>query len=97
MVRIHTAIRRFRLPLPGWERSLRRVLVALSRLKPYTFHIALALYWPVLLYADAHVQMRFQQHALGALTFGLLFLVTRFSPPSERRQVWLMVGIATSV
>jgi hypothetical protein len=38
-----------------------------------------------------------QQYALGAVTFAFLFLAMRSSPPSERRQVWLMVGIATSV
>ena len=85
MVRIHTTTRRFRVP------------VALSRLKPYAFHIALVIYWPILLYADARIQTLTQQYALGALTFAFLFLATRFSPPSERRQVWLMVGIATSV
>jgi hypothetical protein len=97
MVRTHTTIRRSRLRVPGWERSVRRALVALSPLKPYTFHIALAIYWPVLLYADARAQTLNQQHALGALTFALLFVATRFSPPSERRQIWLMVAIATSV
>ena len=95
MLRIHTTIRR--LPVPGWGRSSRRVPVALNRLKPYTFHIALVIYWPVLLYADAQVQALTQQHALGALTFAFLIVATRFSSPSERRQVWLMVGIATCV
>ena len=85
MVRIHTTIRRFRVP------------VVLSRLRPYTFHIALVLYWPILLYADARIQTLTQQYALGALTFAFLILATRFSPPSERRQVWLIVGIATCV
>jgi hypothetical protein len=96
-VRIHTAIRRFRLPLSGWERSFRRVLIALSRFKPYTFHFTLVLYLPILLYADSKAQTLNQQHALGTLTFAFLFLATRFSPPSERRQVWLMRGIATCV
>ena len=85
MVRAHTAIRRS------------QVLVALSPLKPYAFHISLVIYWPVLLYADARVQALTQQYLLGALTFAFLFAATRFSPPSERRQVWLMVGIATCV
>jgi hypothetical protein len=74
--------------------TLRRVL---SRLKPYTFHFALVIYWPILLYADARIQTLTQQYALGALTLAFLILATRFSPPSERRQVWLMVGIATCV
>jgi len=75
----------------------RRILVALSPLKPYAFHIALVVYWPVLLYADARVQALTQQYILGALTFAFLFFAMRFSPPSERRQIWLMVGIATCV
>ena len=80
-------------PITGY----RRILVALGPLKPYAFHIALVIYWPVLLYADARVQALAQQYLLGALTFAFLFAATRFSPPSERRQVWLMVGIATCV
>ncbi len=79
-----------------WSSS-RRAPAALSRLRPYTFHIALVLYWPILLYADSQVQTLTQQHALGVLTFALLFVATRFSPPSERRRVWLMMGIATCV
>ena len=67
------------------------------QLKPYTFHIVLALYWPVLLYADANASTLTQQHLLGIITFGCLFLATRFSPHRERRRVWTMVVIATGV
>jgi hypothetical protein len=74
-----------------------RALASLKPLRPYTFHITLALYWPILLYADTQIQTLTQQHALGLLTFAFLFVATRFSPRSERRQVWLMVGIATCV
>jgi len=38
-----------------------------------------------------------QQHLLGVLTFAFLFLVLRFSPPPERRRVWLLVLIATTI
>ena len=69
----------------------------LAGLRPYTFHITLAVYWPILLYADTQARTLPQQHALGVLTFALLFVATRFSPQPERRQVWLMVAIATSV
>jgi uncharacterized membrane protein len=69
----------------------------LAGLRPYTFHITLAVYWPILLYADTQAQTLAHQHALGVLTFAFLFVATRFSPQIERRQVWLMVGIATSV
>src|SRR5919112_1081260 len=74
-----------------------RGLASLKRLRPYTFHITLALYLPILLYADTQIKTLSQQHALGLLTFILLFVATRFSPRSERRQVWLMVAIATGV
>ena len=74
-----------------------RGLASLKPLRPYTFHITLALYWPMLLYADTQIQTLTQQHALGLLTFAFLFVATRFSPRTERRQVWLMVGIATCV
>src|SRR5215211_1423454 len=72
-------------------------LASLKPLRPYTFHITLALYWPILLYADTQIQALTQQYALGLLTFAFVFVATRFSPRTERRQVWLMVGIATCV
>jgi hypothetical protein len=74
-----------------------RGLVCLRPLRPYTFHIALAFYWPLLLYADTQTQTLAQQHVLGIITFAFLFVAARFSPQSERRQVWLMVGLATGV
>ena len=77
--------------------GIRRGLASLKLLRPYTFHITLALYVPILLYADTRIQTLTQQHALGLLTFTFVFVATRFSPRTERRQVWLMVGIATCV
>ena len=74
-----------------------RGLASLKLLRPYAFHIMLALYVPILLYADTQIQTLTQQHALGLLTFTFLFVATRFSPPTERREVWLMVAIATCV
>lgn len=74
-----------------------RGLASLTPLRPYTFHITLALYWPILLYTDTQIETLSQQHALGLLTFAFLLGATRFSPRTERRQVWLMVAIATSV
>jgi len=65
------------------------------RLRPYTYHLFLLVYTPFGLYADAHVANQVQQAALGILTFAVLAIATRFSPPLERRQVWLAVGIAT--
>jgi hypothetical protein len=74
-----------------------RGFASLKPLRPYAFHITLALYWPILLYADTRIQTLTQQYALGLLTFAFLFVATRFSPRTERRQVWLMVAIATCV
>ena len=96
-MRIYTTIPRVLLSVPVWDISLRRILAALSRLKPYTFHITLAIYLPILLYADMQTQTLAQQHTLGIFTFAFLFLAMRFSPQDERRRIWLMVGIATSV
>jgi hypothetical protein len=81
----------------GWGWPTHRTPVTLNRLKPYAFHIALAGYMPALLYADVQMQTLTQQHLLGVLTFAFLFLALRFSPPSERRQVWLLVLIATGL
>jgi hypothetical protein len=69
----------------------------LARLQPYTYHLTLAVFMLLLLGVDAHTTTLLQQDALGLLTFLVLFVSTRFSPPAERRQVWLMVGIATCV
>jgi hypothetical protein len=74
-----------------------RGLASLKLLRPYMFHITLALYWPILLYADTQIKTLTQQHVLGLLTFAFLLVAARFSPRAERRQVWLMVGIATCV
>lgn len=57
----------------------------------------MAVYIPVLLYADARTQTLTQQHLLGVVTFAFLLAALRFSPPSERRQVWVLVLIATAV
>lgn len=69
----------------------------LGRFAPYAFLLGIALYWPLLLYADAQAGTMAQQHLLGLLTFALLFAATRFSSREERRQVWLLVVIATGV
>jgi len=74
-----------------------RRLASLKPLQPYTFHIALALYWPILLYVDTQIKTLTQQYALGLFTFAFLFVATRFSTRTERRQVWLTVTIATCV
>lgn len=63
-----------------------------ENLRPYLFHIALAIYLPLLLFIDANVEHRWQQHALGVTTAALLIVATRFSPARERWIVWAAVG-----
>lgn len=67
----------------------------LSRVRPYTFHLAFVAYFLPGLFLDAHVKTLLQQDAIGVVTFAFLLIATRFSPPGERRQVWVLVGIAT--
>jgi len=69
--------------------------VVLRPLRPYALQLAFAAYIPFILYLDAHLVSVYEQYALGGLTFFVLYLSTRWSPPAERRQVWLCVVIAT--
>ena len=64
-------------------------------LRPYLVQIYLLLYTPPLLVADAHVTALWQQWALGALTFGVLALLSLRVPRGVARQVWICVGVAT--
>lgn len=79
----------------GWPSC--RIQVMLSSMTPYAFHAAVVIYIPALLYADTQTQTLIQQYLLGMLTFTFLFLSLRFSPPSERLRVWVLVIIATAV
>jgi hypothetical protein len=67
----------------------------LRPLRPYALQIAFVLYIPFILFLDAHVTSIYQQYEVGLLTFAVLYLSTRLSPPAERRQVWLLVVVAT--
>ncbi len=67
----------------------------LRALRPYVLQLVFAVYIPFILFVDAHLTTVFQQSGLGILTFGVLYLSTRWSAPSERRQVWLLVVVAT--
>lgn len=65
-----------------------------ERLRPYVLLIGFALYIPFILELDAHDSFA-QQLMLGLLTFAVLWLALRWSPRDERRQVWLLVVVAT--
>jgi hypothetical protein len=66
------------------------------RLRPYAFQLFMLVYTPLGLWVDAHVANLPQQYLLGAITFGVLIVATWFSPPQQRRMIWLAVIIATS-
>ena len=66
-------------------------------LVPYTYQIFLVGLIPLAFYLDIHTTSFAQQNILGACAWVILFAATRFSPTSERRQVWIMVGVATCV
>ena len=70
-------------------------MTLVQRLRPYRYQLFLLAYTPLGLFADAHTTSVLQQYALGVLTFAVLYSVLRFSPPEQRRQVWLAVAIAT--
>jgi hypothetical protein len=63
-------------------------------LRPYLLLVGFAVYIPLILLADAHDTF-WQQCGLGVVTFGILWLATRWSPLAERRTVWLCVAVAT--
>ncbi len=66
-----------------------------SRLRPYWLHAYLLTYTPLLLVADSRLTGIGQQYALGALTFGVLWLCTLRLEREARLQVWVCVGVAT--
>jgi hypothetical protein len=69
----------------------------LRRLRPYTYNLFLLALIPFALGIDVHLTSIAQQNVIGVCAFIILFVSTRFSPPDERRQVWIMVGVATCV
>jgi hypothetical protein len=52
---------------------------------------------PTAFYLDARTKTIMQQNLLGVGALIILFVSTRFSSRAERRQVWIMVGVATCV
>jgi hypothetical protein len=69
----------------------------LRPLAPYTYHIFLLGLIPLAFWLDTLTTSVAQQDVLGACAWIILFACTRFSSPAERRQVWIMVGVATCV
>jgi hypothetical protein len=71
--------------------------VALRPLRPYVYHLFILCLIPTALFLDVHTQNVMQQDILGVGAFLILLVSTRFSSKQERRQVWIMVGVATCI
>lgn len=69
----------------------------IERVHPYWYQIMLLAVIPVAFWLDARTTSIAQQNVLGACAWLLLILSMRFSPAAERRQVWIMVGVASAV
>ena len=69
----------------------------LGRILPYTYLYFLLALIPIAFFADVHTSSVLQQHVLGVFAWLILVGATRFSPPTERRQVWIMVAVASAV
>jgi len=67
----------------------------IARLRPYGLHLYLLAYAPAMLAADGVLRGLGPQLALGVVTFGVLWLCTRYVEPGERLQVWVCVVVAT--
>ena len=67
----------------------------LRSVRPYTLHLSLLVYTPVLLVVDGATAGVEPQIALGLLTFAVLGIAARRVTPGLRWQVWLCVPIAT--
>jgi hypothetical protein len=81
--------------LPRWQQT--KVGAALEPIRPYWYQIMLLAVIPVAFWLDARTSSIAQQNILGACAWVLLILSMRLSPPAERRQVWIMVGVASAV
>lgn len=89
------AILQVRLPLPAT--SAYRPPALLAPLRLYAYNLFLLALIPIAFYLDMRTSSVLQQDVLGVCAWGLLIACTRFSPRVERRQVWIMVGVATGV
>jgi hypothetical protein len=68
----------------------------MTQRRAYLLLVFMLLYTPFLLWADAvWSDSIFWQLPLGALTFAVLAIATVGLPATQRRQVWLLVGMAT--
>jgi hypothetical protein len=87
----------------GVRRPIGSISLFLSRsavlraLRPYSYHLLMVVVIPLAFFLDIHTSSIIQQDFLAVGAWLLLLISTRFSPAYERRQVWIMVGVATCV
>jgi hypothetical protein len=74
-----------------------RRFACLESVRPYAYLWFLLVLIPVGFELDVHTRNVYQQDVLGGCTWLILIGCTRFSPRIERRQVWIMVGVATCI
>ena len=67
----------------------------LRSVRPYTLHLSLLAYTPVLLVVDGATAGVEPQLALGLLTFAVLWIAARRVVSDLRWEVWLCVPVAT--
>lgn len=73
------------------------ILGCFRHLAPYSYQFMMLGLIPLAFLLDSRTETVSQQNVLGACAWLILIACTRFSPPTERRQVWIMVSIATCV
>lgn len=85
------------LPQARWSSPSARLAGRLRAVRPYIYLLFLVGLIPLALGLDVRTGSIAQQNWLGAGAWVILIFWTRFSPPSERRQVWLMVAVSSTV
>lgn len=65
--------------------------------RPYAYQLMLVGVIPLAFTLDHFTRTVGQQNVLGMCAWLLLVGSTRFSPKEERRQVWIMVGVASCI
>jgi hypothetical protein len=79
------------------ETLLRRLPQPPLRLRPYAYVLFVLWLIPTALWLDSLTRTIWQQDILGLLSFLILVACSRYSSRIERRQVWIMVCVATCI
>jgi len=79
------------------ETLLRRLPQPPLWLRPYVYNLFVLWLIPTALWLDSCTRTIWQQDILGLLSFLILVACSRYSSRIERRQVWIMVCVATCI